>query len=127
VKPSAPRRPDQRRHGRAPTKVYADLYWEGAEGRTSFARAYCLDISEGGLRLRLPSTDLKPGVSVNVRIEAFGFAEYGIVRYVHGHGIVGIEFRFEAADKMQIERWQKVVRSARGKAVVPAAGLEPAT
>ena len=111
----APRHPDSPRHRRIPTKVCADLYWEGAEGRTSFARADCLDISEGGVRLRLPGGGLKRGVSVHVRIEAFGFAEFGIVRYAHAHGIVGVELRLESAAQEQIERWQKIVRSAQNK------------
>ena len=103
-----------RRHRRIPVKVYADLYWEGADRRMNFERAYLLDVSEGGLRLRLPSCSLKAGVSVNVRIEQLGFAEYGVVRYVLGHGIVGIESRLDMSDEGQIERWKKILGSIQG-------------
>jgi hypothetical protein len=106
-------RADLRRHRRIPVKVYADLYWEGADRRMNFERAYLLDVSEGGLRLRLSSGGLKVGASVHVRIEQFGFAEYGIVRYALGHGIVGVELRFETVTEQQIERWKKIVGSAQ--------------
>ena len=108
-----PKRADRRRHARTPLNVYADLYWEGADGQLTFQRAQCLDVSAGGLRLRLPGGGLKKGMSVNVRIEKFGFAEYGVVRYSLALGMVGIEFRFETAGEEQQERWNKLVRSIK--------------
>jgi hypothetical protein len=106
-----PKRTELRRHARIPVKVYADLYWEGADRRMTFERAQCLDVSARGLRLRLPGRELQTGTSVHVRIDKFGFAEYGIVRYALGHGIVGVEFRFETAGKEQTERWNRLVSS----------------
>ena len=106
---------DLRRHRRMGVKVYADLYWEGADRQMSFARGYVLDVSEGGLRLRLPGGNLKTGASVNVRIEQFGFAEYGTVRYALGQGILGIEFRFQTAAKAQVECWRKLLSSIQNK------------
>jgi hypothetical protein len=106
---------DLRRHRRMGVKVYADLYWEGANRQMNFARGYVLDVSEGGLRLRLPGGNLKTGASVNVRIEQYGFAEYGTVRYASGQGILGIEFRFQTATKAQVERWKKLLSSIHNK------------
>ena len=106
--------PDARRHRRTATKVYADLYWEGPDMAMRFARAYCLDVSEGGLRVRLPGGGPESGASVNVRIEAFGFSEYGFVRHSSARGVLGIEFRFEGASEDQIARWRKIVRSVQG-------------
>ena len=108
-------RTDLRSHRRMGVKVYADLYWEGADRQMSFARGHVLDVSEGGLRLRLPRGNLKTGASANVRIEQYGFAEYGTVRYVLGQEILGIEFRFQTAAKAQVERWRKLLSSIQNK------------
>jgi hypothetical protein len=78
-----------------------------------FARAQVLDISEGGMRLKLAGRHPATGLSVNVRIEQFGFSEFGIVRHTVWQGILGLELRFETASAKQIERWQRVVQSAK--------------
>lgn len=107
----AKRRLDSRRHQRNPAKTYADLHWESRDRGMLFARAYCLDVSDGGLRLRLPGGGPPVGTSLSVRIDAFGFTEFGVVRYAHPSGILGVEFRFEGAAREQLDRWRKVVRS----------------
>ncbi len=104
---------DSRRYHRSPAKAYVDLYWEARGRGMLFERAYCLDVSEGGLRLRLPGGGPPVGTSLNVRIDAFGFAEFGVVRYAHPSGILGVEFRFEGAASEQVDRWRKIVRSLR--------------
>jgi c-di-GMP-binding flagellar brake protein YcgR len=102
---------NRRRHRRVPVKVYADLHWEGAGGQMNFARARVVDVSEGGVGISFPGGGLRVGLSVNVRIEQFGFAEYGIVNYARG-ATLGVQLRFDAATLQELERWKKCIESA---------------
>jgi hypothetical protein len=52
-------------------------------------------------------------------MEEFGFAEYGLVRYVHKRTFVGVEFRFEWASQEQLERWKKVVKTVEERSARP--------
>ena len=103
---------NRRRHQRAPFNSWADVQWD-ADGRMGFARARILDVSESGVRLSLSGGSLRVGVPVRVRIEQFGFSEYGTVRHVWGNGTLGVEWRFDATTKMELERWKKCVQSAQ--------------
>lgn len=111
--PAKPKAANRRRHPRAPVKIYADLHWEGADGQMKFARARVLDISEGGVGLSLPGGRIREGVSVHLRIEQLGLAEYGMVHYTRGDGILGVKLRLDAATKEQLERWKQRVESAQ--------------
>jgi hypothetical protein len=111
--PGSAKPANQRRHRRVPVKTYADLRWEGADGQMKFARARVLDISEGGVRLSLPGCSFNIGASVHLRIEQFGFAEYGMVHHTRGDGILGIKLRLEAATQQELERWKKCVESVQ--------------
>jgi hypothetical protein len=104
---------DLRHHRRIPTRLWADLYWESTDRQMRFARAQVLDLSDGGVRLKLASEPPRAGTSINVRIERVGFADFGIVRHATWHGMLGVELRFETATKTQIERWQQIVESAQ--------------
>jgi hypothetical protein len=110
---------DLRRHRRVPTKTPADLHWEGKDGAMKFARAYCLDASESGVRLQVFGDVPEPGASLGIRLEEFGFAEYGLVRYVRKRTIVGVEFRFDWAGQEQLERWKKVVKAVEDRSARP--------
>jgi hypothetical protein len=111
--PAKPTPANRRSHQRVPVKVYADLHWESADGRMNFARARVLDVSEGGVGLSLPGGSLRVGVSVHLRIEQFGLAEYGMVHYARGDGILGVKLRFDGATAEELERWKKCVESAQ--------------
>jgi hypothetical protein len=119
--PSGQKQPgsDLRRHRRAPTKTPADLHWEGKDGAMRFARAYCLDTSESGVRLQVFGDVPEPGASIYIRLEEFGFAEYGLVRHVHRRDIVGVEFRFDWAAPEHLERWKKLVKTVEDRAARP--------
>lgn len=106
---------DRRHHRRVPVKLYADLHWEGTDGKMGFARALVLDVSDGGVRLSLPSASLRNGVSLSVRIEQFGFSAYGVVQYARANGNLGISLRLDETNKHEFERWKKCVQSAQGR------------
>lgn len=108
-----------RRHRRAPTKTPADLHWEGRDGVMRHARAYCLDTSESGVRLQVFGDMPEPGASLYVRLEEFGFAEYGFVRYVHRRAILGVEFRFDGTAPEHLERWKKLVKAVEDRSARP--------
>jgi hypothetical protein len=110
---------DLRRHRRASTKTPADLHWEGRDGAMRHARAYCLDASESGVRLQVFGDVPESGASLYIRLEEFGFAEYGHVRYVHKRGIVGVEFRFDWAAPEHLERWKKLVKAVEERSARP--------
>jgi hypothetical protein len=80
-----------------------------------FARAYCLDTSESGVRLQIFGDVPESGVSVHVCLEEFGFAEYGLVRYSNPRGIIGVEFRFEGVAPEHLERWKKLVKAVEDR------------
>ena len=109
-----------RRHSRIPVRLWADVYWEGSDRQIHFARAQVLDVSESGMRLKLAGNHPATGLSVNVRIEQYCFSEFGIVRHDVWHGVLGIELRFEMAARNQVDRWQRIVRSAPGPEGRPA-------
>jgi hypothetical protein len=79
----------------------------------NFTRARVLDVSEGGVLLSLPGGSLRAGVPVRVRVEQFEFGEYGTVRYAWGNGTLGVEWRFDATNKPEMERWKKCVQSVQ--------------
>jgi hypothetical protein len=108
-----------RRHRRAPTKTPADLHWEGRDGAMRHARACCLDTSESGVRLQVFGDVPESGASLYVRLEEFGFAEYGLVRYVHQRSMLGVEFRFDWASPEHLERWKKLVKAVEDRAARP--------
>jgi hypothetical protein len=110
---------EKRRHRRAATKTPAYLHWEGKDGSMRSARAYCLDASESGVRLQVFGDVPESGASIHVRLEEFGFAEYGAVRYVQQRSIVGVEFRLDWATPEHIERWKKLVKAAEDKPARP--------
>jgi len=93
----------------------ADLHWEAPDGTLKVARGRCLDVSESGIRLEVLDEIPKLGTSLYVRLEEFGFAEYGIVRYVQLRGVVGIEFRFDGTAPGHFERWKKTIEEIRSK------------
>jgi hypothetical protein len=84
-----------------------------------FARAYCLDTSESGVRLQVFGDVPESGTSLYIRLEEFGFAEYGLVRYAHKQGIVGVEFRFDWAVPEHLERWKKLVKTVEDRSARP--------
>jgi hypothetical protein len=108
-------RSDLRRHHRAPVKTRADLHWEGPDGTLKIARGCCLDVSESGMRLEVFGEIPKPGTSLYVRLEEFGFAEYSTVRYVQPRGVVGIEFRFVGSAWEHSERWKKIIEKIESR------------
>jgi hypothetical protein len=118
--------PDWRRHHRIPTATHAGLHWEGPDGGLRFAQAYCLDISECGVKLEVHGGVPQRGASVRVLLEECGFAEYCTVRYVSPRGFIGAEFRFEFAEREEVERWRKIVGAAESQ-LAAKCGSEPST
>jgi hypothetical protein len=106
---------DLRRHSRVPIKTRVDLHWEGQDGTLRVTRACCLDVSESGIRLEVFGEVPKPGTSLYIRVEEFGFADYGTVRFAQARGVVGVEFRFDGTAPEHFEHWKKIIKEIEGR------------
>ena len=86
-----------RKHNRRQARFYYSgpvrLFWDDAGGRTKYLQAWCLDISENGLRVD-SNESLPMNTRVSSRADLIELAGTAIVRHVHEQGsrfVLGLE------------------------------------
>ena len=87
-------RNDLRREERQDSDGDVVVMWRDAQGDDKFATAKALNISEVGLRLRMPEP-IRERTYVTLRAEKLGIQGQASVRYCsrqHGRYIIGVEF-----------------------------------
>jgi hypothetical protein len=90
-----------RRHHRIPYVGLIQISWEDASGRSHFAQAKCVDISETGLRVEAPEP-IPVSTSVMLRAGRINLAGASRVKHLDRYGskyILGLELSQALRDK----------------------------
>jgi|SRR5579863_6614398 len=92
---------DGRRHYRVPYVGPIRLKWDDARGNARFVQGKCIDVSENGLRVEVP-TRIEPGTRIFLNAERIKLSGAAAVKHVERSGaryILGLELSEKAQEK----------------------------